>query len=170
MGLVFMKFGNLYSCKVLNTHVLFSYLFAIFFKSWVTPTILISSCFKMLPLGILRLRNTYILPLSWCIYSVQPFIRFCFNTCVEVNIHFVLFKFVVSCCEKPWRFIGLYEDPLIGTLWGYLEQKNLNLVIKPLVREVSYNRSVGLGKGKRGWGLFILGFFILSVHNFLFLL
>ena len=119
-----------------------------FFKSWVTPTILISSCFKMLPLGILRLRNTYILLLDWCIYSVQPFIRFCFNTFVEVNIHFVLFKFVLSCCEKPWRFIGLYGDPLTGTLWGYLEQKNLNLVIKPLVREVSYNRSTGWGRGR----------------------
>ena len=30
MGLVFMKFGNLGSYKVLNTHVFFAYLFAIF--------------------------------------------------------------------------------------------------------------------------------------------
>ena len=36
--------------------------------------------------------------------------------------------------------------------------KNVNLVIKFVVGEVSDNRSVGMGKGKRGWGLFILGF------------
>ena len=60
MVLVFMKCGNLGRYKVLNTHVFFAYLFAIF--EIVTPTILIPSCFKMPPLGMLKLRNTYVLP------------------------------------------------------------------------------------------------------------
>ena len=36
------------------------------------------------------------------------------------------------------------------TLWGYLEQKIVNLVIKSLVGEVSDNCSAGMGKGKGG--------------------
>ena len=48
----------------------------------------------------------------------------------------------------------------------YLEQKNVNLVITSLVREVPDNSSVGIGKGKGG-GLFIFVFFMLSVYNFL---
>ena len=32
--------------------------------------------------------------------------------------------------------------------------------------EVSDNRSVGMGKRKGGCGLFILGFFIISVYDF----
>ena len=43
----------------------------------------------------------------------------------------------------------------------------MNLVMKSLVGEVFDNRSVGMGKGKGGQGLFILGFFIVSVYDFL---
>ena len=56
------------------------------------------------------------------------------------------------CCEKSWRFIGLYGDPTIGNLWIYLEQKNVNLVIKSLVGEVSCNRSVGWERGREAEG------------------
>ena len=58
-----MKFGNLGNYKVLNTRVFFAYLFAIF-EILSNPTILISSCFKMLLLRVLKLRNTYMLPLG----------------------------------------------------------------------------------------------------------
>ena len=57
-----MKFGNLGSCKALNTYVFFAYLFAIFKILSDTHTILISSCFEMLLLRVLKLRNTYNLP------------------------------------------------------------------------------------------------------------
>ena len=54
-----MKFGNLGSYKALNTYVFFAYLFAIFKILSDTHTILISSCFEMLLLRVLKLRNTY---------------------------------------------------------------------------------------------------------------
>ena len=62
IGLVFMKFSNLGSYKVLNTYVFFAYLFAIFKILSDPHIILISSCFKMLLLRVLKLRNTYNLP------------------------------------------------------------------------------------------------------------
>ena len=54
-----MKFGNLGSYKALNTYVFFAYLFAIFKILSDTHAILISSCFEMLLLRVLKLRNTY---------------------------------------------------------------------------------------------------------------
>ena len=56
-----MKLGNVGSYKVLNAHVLFAYLFTIFEILSDPPTNLISSCFTMLLLGVLKLRNTYTL-------------------------------------------------------------------------------------------------------------
>ena len=53
-----MKFSNLGSYKVLNTYIFFAYLFAIFEILSDRPQF----CFKMLPLKVLKLRNTYILP------------------------------------------------------------------------------------------------------------
>ena len=44
-------------------HVFFAYLFAIF-EILINLPILISSCFKMQLLRVLKLRNTYILPPS----------------------------------------------------------------------------------------------------------
>ena len=63
-----MKFGNLGSYKVLNTYVFFAYLFAIFKILSDPHTILISSCFVL---------------------------DFVLNAFSKVDIHFVLFKFVV---------------------------------------------------------------------------
>ena len=57
-----MKSGNLGSYKALNTYVFFAYLFAIFKILSDTHTILVSSCFEMLLLRVLKLRNTYNLP------------------------------------------------------------------------------------------------------------
>ena len=61
MGLVFMKFGNLSGYKILNTQVFFC-LFISTFEILSNPRILICSCFKILLLGVLKLRNAYILP------------------------------------------------------------------------------------------------------------
>ena len=48
-----------------------------------------------------------------------------------------------------------------------MEQKNVNLVIKSFVGEVSDNCGMGMGKEKEDWRLFIVGFLILSMYNFL---
>ena len=61
MELTFMEFSKLDSYKVLNAHVFFAYLFAyLIFEIFSEAPILISSYFKMLVLGILKLRNIYI--------------------------------------------------------------------------------------------------------------
>ena len=57
VGLVFMKLGNLNSYKFLN-----SQLFSSTFEILSNPVIVIDSCFKMQVLGLLKLRNAYILP------------------------------------------------------------------------------------------------------------
>ena len=41
----------------------------------------------------------------------------------------------------------------------------MNLVIKSLVGEMSDKRSVGMGKGKGSWRLFVVRFFILSIYK-----
>ena len=75
MGLVFVKLGNLSSYKTLNTQLFFAYLLALL-KSWVTSPIVISTCFKMLLLGVLKVQTAYILPPGWIIYSFLLIIRF----------------------------------------------------------------------------------------------
>ena len=57
VGLVFMKLGNPNSYKFLN-----SQLFISTFEILSNPAIVIGSCFKMQVLGVLKLRNAYILP------------------------------------------------------------------------------------------------------------
>ena len=109
-----MEFGNLYNCKVLNTYI-FHLFICNFFKSWMTPTILISSCFKMLLLGILKLRNTYILPLGWCIYSVQRFIRFCFE-CLWWGKY--SFCFIWICYFFAVRNHDVLLDYMRNPQWG----------------------------------------------------
>ena len=82
-----------------------------FLKSWVTPTILISSCFKMLTLGILKLRNTYVLAPGWRIYSFQPFIGFCFE-CLWWGKY--SFCFIRNCCYfSLWETMTFY-----WIMWG----------------------------------------------------
>ena len=49
----------------------------------------------MLPLGVLKLQNTYILPLVDVSISFSPLLDFLLNACSKVDIHFVLFEFVV---------------------------------------------------------------------------
>ena len=109
-----MKFGDLYSCEVLNIRVFYLSI-CNSFKSWVTPTILISCCFKMLLLGILKLRNTYILPLGWCIYSVQPFIRFR-SECLWWDKY--LFCFIRICCFFTVRNHDVLLDYMGTPQWG----------------------------------------------------
>ena len=96
MGLGFMKFNNLGSHKVINSYVLSAYLFVIFEILSDPPTILISVCFNMLLLGVLKLQNTYILPLVDVSISFTPLLDFVLNACSKVDIHFVLFEFVVA--------------------------------------------------------------------------
>ena len=88
-----------------------------FLKSSVTPTILISSCFKILLSGKLKLRNTYILPPRWCIYLFPPFIVFYFECLCWGKYSFLFCSnlLLLFCCEKPGRFIGLYRDPTMRT-------------------------------------------------------
>ena len=118
-----MEFGNLYNCKVLNTYI-FHLFICNFFKSWMTPTILISSCFKMLLLGILKLRNTYILyPLVGASIRFSYSFDFVIDACGKVNIDFVLFKFVVvfllwEAMTFYWIMWGLHNgDPMGITLF-----------------------------------------------------
>ena len=81
------------------------------------PRILISSCFKMLLLGVSKLRNTYILPPGWCIYSFQPLMDFVLKAFSEVDIHLVLFAFVVVLLRETMTFYWILWGPQKGTQW-----------------------------------------------------
>ena len=52
------------------------YLYISTFEILSIPPIVICSYFKMQFLGVLKLRNAYILPPGWCICSFHPFSRF----------------------------------------------------------------------------------------------
>ena len=97
MGLGFMKFNNFGSHKVIKSYVLSAYVFVIFeILSDPPAPILISICFNMLLLGVLKLQNTYILPLVDVSICFTPLLDFVLNACSKVDIHFVLFEFVVA--------------------------------------------------------------------------
>ena len=107
--------------------LIYPYLFA-FFEILSDPTILISSCFKMLLLGIFKLRNTYILPPGWCMYLFQPFIWVVMNACSKVNIHFVLFEFVVVVFLL-WETMTFYS-----IIWGPHNGDPMGITLLKLVR------------------------------------
>ena len=65
------------------------------------PKILISSCFKMLLLGVSKLRTTYILPPGWCIYSFQPFLGFCFESFQWGRYSFCFIR--ICYCFTVWN-------------------------------------------------------------------
>ena len=89
-----MEFGNLGSYKF-GIHAFFPYLFAIF-EILSNPPILISRvCFKMLLLGVLKLRKPIFCPLVDVSIRFSSLLGFLLNTCGEVNFYFVLFEFVV---------------------------------------------------------------------------
>ena len=101
------------SCKVLNTHVFCLSICNFWNLEWL-PRILISSCFKILLLGLSKVRNTSILPPGWCIYSFQPFIGFFLKTCSEVDTHFVLFEFAVVLLWETMTFYLIIWGPHNG--------------------------------------------------------
>ena len=85
-----------------------------FLKYWVAPTNLISSCFKMLLLVVLKLRNTYILP-PVCIYSFQPFIGFRFEGLQWGRYSYC---FIRICCCFTVRNHGVLLDHMETPQWG----------------------------------------------------
>ena len=56
---------------------------------------MISSSFKMLLLRVSRVRNTYVLPLVDVSIRFSSLLDFVLKAFSEVDIHFVLFEFVV---------------------------------------------------------------------------
>ena len=133
--MVFMKFTNLGSYKVWNTYVFFPYLFAIFEILSDYPEVWFLVVFKMLLLGVPKVRNTYILPLGWCIYSFQPFIGnyfegflwgrylFCFiriYCCFTVRYHDVLLDYMGTPIGDPIG-ITLLKWSVHEGFWGFLK-------------------------------------------------
>ena len=95
MGLVFMKFGNLGSYKVLNAHVFFAYQFATLRNFEAKKYIYIYIFY----------------PLVDAFIYFSPLLDFVLNACGEVNVHFVLFEsFVV--------FLLLETMTLYWIIWG----------------------------------------------------
>ena len=86
-----------------------------FLKYLVAPTIFISSCFKMLLLVALKLRNKYILPSCWGIYSFQPFIGFCFE---DLYWERYSYCFIRICCCFTVRNHGVLLDHMETPQWG----------------------------------------------------
>ena len=74
-----MKFSNVGSYKGFKYVCVFCLSIRNFWNIERPPTILISRCFKMLVLGVWKLRSTYILHPHWCFYSFQPFMGFSFE-------------------------------------------------------------------------------------------
>ena len=68
-------------------------------------TILIYICFKMLPLWVLKLQNTYIVPLVDVSIRFSSLLDFVLDACSKADIHFVLFEFVVGL---PWQTMTFY--------------------------------------------------------------
>ena len=87
-------------------------------------------------LEVLKIRNAYILPPGWYIYSFHPFIRVFLNTCRKVYIHFFYYfvlrcKFIVVLLWESKKFYWIMcgphnRDPMgITLLKCYLmEQKH----------------------------------------------
>ena len=72
----------------------------------------------MLPLGVLKLQNTYILPLVDVSISFTPLLDFVLNACSKVDIHFVLFEFVVVLLWEARTFYRIMWAPHNGDHMG----------------------------------------------------
>ena len=133
MGLVLVKLGNLSSYKTLNTLLFFAYLLLLL-KFWATSPIVISTCFKMLLLGVLKgykLRIFYrLVELSIRFSSLLGFL----NACSKVYIHFVLwfyFKMQIYCRlivinhEDLLDYVGTLQLRPMGITWLKYTQVNL---------------------------------------------
>ena len=79
---------------------------------------LISNCFKMLLLGVLKLRNTYIYPLVDVSIRFRPLLDSFLNAYSEVSIHFALFEF---CCCFTVRKHDVLLDYMRTPQWGPME-------------------------------------------------
>ena len=86
---------------------------------------MICSCFQMQLLGVLKLKNAYILPPGWYMYSCHPFNRVFLNTCRKVYIHFFYYfvlrcEFVVVLLWESKKFYWIMWGPHNGDPWGEL--------------------------------------------------
>ena len=94
---------------------------------WLTR-IFISSCFKMLLLGVSKVRNTYIsYPLVDVSIRFSPLLDIVLKAFSDVDIHFVLFEFVVVLLWKTMTFYWIVWGPHNGgpmgiTLLKWLER------------------------------------------------
>ena len=113
-------------------------------KSWVTPTTLISSCFKMLFSGIWSYEIRIFYPLVDVSIRFSPLLDFVLDAYGEVNIHFVLFEFVVVFLLWGTTTFGLYGDTTMGMPWGqlYLSIKYHNLKYVNLQKEGAKDKSI----------------------------
>ena len=112
-----MKFSNLGSYKVLNTYVFFAYLFAIFEILSGYPEFWFLVVLKCYSKEFQRYEIRISYPLVDVYIRFSPLLDFVLKSFSEVDIHFVLFEFVIVFLWETktfyWIIWGLHDGDLM---------------------------------------------------------
>ena len=116
VGLVFTKFGDRSSYKILNSQVVLAYLLALL-KSWITSQLWFVVVLKCKLFWCYEMRTFYLLVDIAIRFTIL--LGYLLNVCSKAYIHFVYFFFKMQIC---FRFFLWMQDALLnylGTLqWG----------------------------------------------------
>ena len=136
VGLVFMKFGERSSYKILNSQAVFTYLLALL-KSWITSQLWFVIVLKRKLFWCYEMRTFYLLVDIAIRFTIL--LGYLLNVCSKAYIHFVyfflrcefFFVFFCECKTLYWIIWGRYNGDPIGITLLKLKANgyNVNMIL-----------------------------------------